>query len=311
MQDRLLRTVSAIYATVGHEASWNQALGELCRSVDAHGAMLTLEAPGGRVLDHHQHGFDETWLDDYARDWAARSPYLARFYTEPGNAGRFLASEELLPYEDWVATEMFNESARLMAVHHGAATFFATADCLRVRLSCVRDRIAGAFERDELRNLDHLVPHITQALRIGRAFPDPVADRLDALDERGTPAMVLGRDLTIIERNGAARRLLDTEPRLRREDDRLWLSDQGAERRVAQAARECCGDARRQRQILLPAEGDLLPLSLLVSRAPARPAAFDCEAGNRDLVLLTVVSRDRPRQLAARQLRELFDLTPA
>lgn len=314
MPDRILETISSIYETVDGQADWTVALGRLCRAVDAHGAMLTLEAPGGRVLDHHHYGFEESWLSAYTRDWAARSPYLEHLYSDPAHAGHFVASDALLSYDEWVNTEMFNESGRLQDVHHGAAAFFDTADALRVRLSCVRDRGAGAVERCELRDLDRLIPHMGQALRIGRAFPDPVADRLRSLDERETPALILGRDLAIIERNGAARELLEDEPRIGREDGRLCLADREVERLLAQAIRECCTDERRQRQILLRGEGERLPLSLLVSRAPQRPGAFDCDGtglASRELALLTVVRRDGPRTLSGAQLRELFDLTPA
>lgn len=314
MPDRLLDTIAAVYETIDRRSSWAHALGELCRAVDAHAAMLTLEAPGGHVLDHHQHGFDDGWLADYARDWAARSPYLDRFYDDPSHAGRFVASEDLLSYEDWVATEMFAESGRLQDIHHGVAAYFDTADALRVRLSCVRDRAAGPVERGDLDRLDCLLPHISQALRIGRAFPDPVADRLRVLDDRDTPAIVLGRDLAIVERNAAASALLEDEPRVGRRDGRLCIADREAARRVASAVDACCFDERWQQQVLLDASDEQLPLSLLISRAPRRFCAFGdaCPAEHgRSLALLTVVRRDRPQGLSGTQLRECFGLTPA
>ena len=99
--------LAAIYSTVDGSGSWSEALALLSEAFGAHGALLALEKPGEALLDYHQHGFDPAWIVDYATNWASKSPYIKRFYTTPGNAGRFVTSESILPYEHWVRSEMF------------------------------------------------------------------------------------------------------------------------------------------------------------------------------------------------------------
>ena len=179
--------LAAIYDTVDGSSSWASALEWLCEAFGAHGAMLALEEPGEQLIAHHQHGFDATWLDDYASNWATKSPYINRFYATPGNAGRFVTSESILPYEHWIRSEMFHESGRKAGVHHSVAAFFDASDGLKVRLSCVRDRIGRPFSSADVARLDQLIPHIAQALRLRDAFPEPLRERLNELQRRQTP----------------------------------------------------------------------------------------------------------------------------
>jgi DNA-binding CsgD family transcriptional regulator len=316
MDERLHYAIASIYATVDGATPWQAALRDLSRFADARGAMLTLEKPGSPVVDSHQYGFDADWIEAYGRDWAARSPYLSRLYeAERARNGRFLASEELLSYRDWIRTEMFNESGRYQDVHHGAAAFVDDADGFKVRLSFVRDASAGAFASDDVRILDSLVPHLRQALRLGHAFSDPLRERLRSLDAQQIPALVIDRALTLRGCNDEARALLEAGTALGLRDGHLDVAGEGRAQRLADCVREACTDRHGQRQLCLddgPLDAPLL--SLLVTRAPGRACALQAARRGDDgqqLALVTVIRRDRPRNLPGRLLRELFDLTPA
>ena len=312
MQAGVLDTIARVYDTVDGTGSWSRALGGLCATLDAHGALLALEAPGEQVVAHHQFGLDEAWVRSYARDWAFRSPYLERFYADPSLAGRFVASEQLLPYEEWLRCPMFLESCRDQDVHHSTAAAFDTVEGLKVRVSCVRDHRRGPVRREELDALDRLLPHIGQALRLRRPFPDPVAERLDALEARCTPALVVDPDGVIQACNDAAAALLAEDPRLRGRARQLSIRDPAAETELARALRECLADDRRQRQVRLPATDSSPPLALVVTRAPPRLGAVagDARGAESGSVLVTVIRRDGPGRLPTALLRELFGLTP-
>ena len=307
-----MAALAAIYDTVDSSRFWNSALEHLCDAFGAHGAMLALERPGEQIVDQHQYGFDPAWLDDYARNWAAKSPYLERFYTTPGNAGRFVTSESVLPYEHWIRSEMFHESGRTAGVHHGAAAFFDTADGMKVRLSCVRDRVRGPFTENEIRALDQLIPHIAQALRLRDAFPEPLSERLRELQKRQTSALVVDRALNIVAANDFAQALIESEFALDELSGRLSLTGANQEERLLRLVREVTEDPRRQRQMLVSSEAGP-PLALVATAAPCRGNCTTHEetGESRLLALLTIVQRDRPRTLSPELLRELFDFTPA
>ena len=305
--------LAAIYDTVDGSSSWASALEWLCEAFGAHGAMLALEEPGEQLIAHHQHGFDATWLDDCASNWATKSPYINRFYATPGNAGRFVTSESILPYEHWIRSEMFHESGRKAGVHHSVAAFFDASDGLKVRLSCVRDRIGGPFSSADVARLDQLIPHIAQALRLRDAFPEPLRERLNELQRRQTPGLVVDRSLNIIACNALAEERLEAEFALGDLSGRLSLTGANQEERLLRLVREVTEDARRQRHMLVSSETGP-PLALVAAAVPCRTRNQSAPEDGREsgaLALITIVQRDRPRALSQELLRELFDFTHA
>ena len=305
--------LAAIYDTVDGSGSWSAALAQLSEAFGAHGALLALEKPGEALLDYHQHGFDAAWIADYATNWASKSPYIKRFYTTPGNVGRFVTSESILPYEHWIRSEMFHESGRRAGVHHCVAAFFSTTDEMMVRLTCVRDRLRGPFSAPEVAALDQLVPHIAQALRLRDAFPEPLSQRLNDLQRRQTPALVVDRALNIIAANSLADVRLEAEFALGDLDGRLSLAGANQEERLLRLVREVTDDVRRQRHMLVSSEAGP-PLALVAAAVPCRGNRRIAPEEGRDtssLALITIVQRDRPRALSQELLRELFDFTPA
>lgn len=316
MMDRtdtsVLEAVSALYATLDGQTPWRVALGTLSRIFDARGAMLVLERGAQGVADLHQFGFEERWLEDYRTNWAARSPYLPRLYESPLRAGRFVASGELVPYEDWIASEMFEASGRAQDVHHGAATWFHATDGMTVRLSLTRDAARGPFRSADIERLDHLVPHLAQAVRLAHAFPDPLGDRLDACEAIGVAALIVDAELQVQQCNDAALRVLQGSPALAPRTDALTPADEAARASLAELVAQVT-NAGGQHQLRLADPDDRAPpLSLLLTRAPSRvPVLAGDERSRDERVLVTVVRRDGPDRLSRELLHALYQLTPA
>lgn len=244
---------------------------------------------------------------DYVREgWPAKTDRAARLFGAR-HAG-FLGDLDVYTREEMDQEPVFTQFLRPRGIGWGVATAIPVPTGEALVFDIERRIETGPVERDTVRRLDTLRPHLARAglLSARMAFERARAAVL-ALDLIGLPAAMLGHNLRITAANPRLAAIMPDVVQDRR--TRVALADANADALLGRALTALASPdhAGGVQSFPIPARQDQSPL--IVHLVPIRRAAHDVFAGASAILMVTpVVPAEVP---TSEVLQGLFDLTPA
>jgi DNA-binding CsgD family transcriptional regulator/PAS domain-containing protein len=256
---------------------------------------------------------DPAALRDYYGAFAGNNPLMRRNDIEKLRAASSLSvltDRSVLPKEEFVRTEFYNEFSRPNGMHSALMIAILARDESAATVNIMRPQGADDFDTQDVQIGEYLRPHLGRAFEISLRLTE-AGNRYDALQEfldRSAHAVfLLDADGRICGANRAANQLLAKNIGLSATSRALKASTAETTRRldalIASVMREGRGGS-----MSLPRKGEGKPLSALIAPVgKAGAALFD--VGPRALLCVS----DPAATVAppAQGLRELFNLTQA
>ncbi len=306
--DRLLGT---LYDAVLAPEGFQPFIRQLAECLGLKGVCLLVRHAEGRdATGLWLHGVEPHWMESYALTYG-REDILAA-HLEQAPIGQFYASNldlgepgrfgESRFYREWVQPQGVAFAAACVVMREGA---WLTQVFLQ------RSPAQGPFLREELAQLDRLVPHWQRAVQMRqrlvglRAGQDLLAASLDAI---AMPTLLFDEVGRIVHHNRGAAALLGTGATLARVDDRLMATTPAATRtvhlQISNAVRAHREGHAAATSIVLVERAGRLPLTLMT--LPLRGAG---DQAMRSGALMFMFDPESAPVVTADLVRRLFDLS--
>lgn len=238
MTDEEERFLDALYLGVRDGSAFDQALELLCGLFDvASAALIDFDAARPDVSAQAAVGlFSGDTVRRYERDFAALDPAPPAFMTRP--AGTAIPTYRMLPEETKRPGMFFSEFFRPVGLEECLGGTLATTNgrFAMVGLHRAPDRVA--FDDRDIAKLESLMPHLSRALQLRRAFL--ALDRrnaalAEACDRAAAGYVGVDPEGRILFANEAARRLSSRDDGLGLDrNGRLYAARREANQRLAE-----------------------------------------------------------------------------
>lgn len=315
-----LEDVSAVIGDIHDagmgETEWLAALQRIEGLFDAGKATLWMQAPSGDFRDVRSPERNT----DIARDYAEHFGRLdtLRPAVMRASVGTILTNDMVVPPSEFVRTEFYNDFASRYDIH----------GCMQARVfdgpgwdgyvAIARSHRSGTFERDDVRLLHLLLPHLRRAMQTRFRLASAGIQHdfvLEALDRLSHGVLIVDAQARVVYANSAAEAIL-------RKGDGLAVEATSRKLRGATSGRTSALHrlvARAADRGGTLAEGDgsgalrldrLTGTPLLLSVAPMRAEAA-WNVSPRPAALLLIGAPEDGTPSPPVHLRALYDLTPA
>lgn len=312
MPMQYLDAVDACYGALEPGGSFDTLIRALGDVVGAEaGDLVAEDTLTGEIRTFGSYGFDPVYRDLYDSEYLGANPWVAAL--EEGPRDRLRTDiEDRCGYRrtayfgDWVRPQGFERSvgARLSALPGQT-----------VWVGFVRGTGDRAFSGAGVGVLDALVPHLNRVVRLADRYGAAAAAGTSPVAGGTEPALLIGPDRRIIERNAAAEGAIDGDRLCRTRDDRLALGNRGDDALFRRALAAVVSGMDPEAQVAPPEglvclahgrDGDVIALKLLPH------SLVDPHLGTVRRVALVLVSDWRPEPLGPdlRPLALEFGLTP-
>lgn len=264
---------------------------------------------GGVVYDDG--GIAASYRDEYFRSFIKLDPtFVAQYYARLGEP---MATEDFLPYDEFVTSRFYREWARPQELVDFVAVALEKSATSVAMFGVFRHERHGLVDEPMRARLRLVAPHVQRAVEVGRLIERQavaIADLAAAFDGIGTAILMLDAHGGVRHANLAAHALLDRGTVLRVEHNRLG----GATPEIARLVSALIGAG--DDDLALGRAGIAVPLGrdngvdLVVS---ALPLAGGRRAGSgRGATLALLISLARPPGLPAppELLARRYGLTP-
>lgn len=139
-----------------------------------------------------------------------------------------MATEDLIPYGEFVETRFYQEWARPQGLAYGVSTVLDKAAASAALFGVFRHESDGAIDMDTRRRMRLVVPHIRRATLVGRAIDlgkAEAATLADTLDGISAGVFLIDASGHMLDANVAGHRIIAKGDVLRRVDGRLAAND--------------------------------------------------------------------------------------
>lgn len=223
--------------------------------------------------------------------------------------------EALVPEEELVRTEYYNDYMKPQNVHYSLGVAFHFVEGFHIHLGAVRSRRAGGFGPAEREIAEALAPHVGQAVRL-RARLARERCRVQALEEvaDALPFGVLHLDAKgkVLEANRRGAEILRASDGLKTVDGRLeadtWVDSRALSLLIGSAAKPAAGVKPGGAARISRPSG---ARPYVVNVFPLNPARLPGSGPECPAVILLISDPSGMPADAAGRLREVFGLTPA
>ena len=323
--DPILPIIERIYAATAEEAVWEEVAVALRDAVGASGAMLlAISGPEAALESLHGATMDPAAIRDYADYFHRIDPLLHSPALDRRSPLVITRSEALLPHEEYLRSEFYNDYARIFGVARVVGATGVLDAGSEFRFALHRPQHREAFRQQDMAVLNVTLPHLRRGLQIREqlrsANPSLSSRMLDALP---VAALVIDTTLAVRYANAPAASLCTPEAgiRLARDGSRpgaplaLRLAGSSEMARLTVLVRSVAlhggpGGAFRLRS---SPDGRQRSVAVLVSPLPSglqagMPSAAPGRAPGLALVILRPLDNTLP---PASMLQDLFGLTQA
>ena len=227
---------------------------------------------------------------------------------------RVLIDEDLLPKEEFVRSEFYNDFMRPLDMHSVMMIRLAIHQGDIFAISVSRAKPHGRFRPQELAAIRRLHPHLLRSFTLGRKFSatrDEAQNLSEALNTLQHPVIMVGEGGLVRYVNAAAEALLARRDELAIRHGRLSVGDAGEGRRLDRLvglALSADPILRNSGSMTIGGSELRLPLSVMVS--PLR-SARDSVLGGGASVMVAVTDLEAGIDVDHNKLRDIFGLTPA
>jgi DNA-binding CsgD family transcriptional regulator len=312
--DCLSHFIDELYDAAVDPALWPAVAGKLARLFDSESCMLLMayERGGSKFLGVTDNIRGDVW-DDYQNYYYAHDEWVSGGLGRPGQA---VLGHEIAPPEWFRNSEFLNELAVRADIHSLVGTVLPLGGDRSIVVGIHRPKHQLAFDRQDARRLDMLIPHLKRAVQLAVRLSDAGLDHqaaLDGLERTHSATIVVDGNGAILFATRRAEAILRRAEGLHAFNGRLCGTDRKTATRLAALVREAASaiagtpDATRCGGIAIERGEDRLPLTILV--APFRPKRAGFGA---PLPAALVFIRDpETTGMAVGVLKDLFGLTPA
>lgn len=277
---KLLEAIELIYGASTCPAQWTSVLDFLEEYLSLMCCQLTMVS-NQTNLDRYfsSKNNPEFAFEAYRDHFINVDPFVIPALSSPDSV--IYTREELVPTEQWLKTEYYNDFANPSDVTDGMFVVFGREGNEYCSLSTWRDQHLSEFSKHDVKKLEPLVPHLRRSVEISRklntlrAERDATADGLDTLtcgavffDSRGqiiamnraAQDLVAANDGLLIDREGLRCRSLTA-------NDTMW-------RLIGEATKTNLGnEASAAGNFAVPRFSGKRPLTGLVAPLPHRSNA--------------------------------------
>jgi DNA-binding CsgD family transcriptional regulator len=306
--------VGSIYDAVLDRELWPQALLHIREfAIGQCATIFTKDVAshtGGVVYDDG--GIAASYREGYFRSYVRLDPtFVAQYYSKIGEP---MATEDFLPYDEFVASRFYREWAEPQELVDFAAVALEKSATSIAMFGVFRHRRHGLVDQSMRDRLRLVAPHVRRAVEIGRLIDrqqTKVTDLAAAFDGLASAVVLVDAGGGLRHANLAAHSLIDRGTILRVEHNRLT----GATPEVSKLLSSLYGAGRSD--LDLERNGINVPLGrdgdneLVLS---ALPLSGGRRAGSsRGAALALLVSPARPSQTLAppELIARRYNLTPA
>lgn len=321
-EDRLHEIISLVYEAAIDSALWPSVMESLAHSLNS--AAITMYthdfnasgvAAGCQGEVFRTVGFDPAFVASYAKHYAHANVWAQNEMALP--EGMVVTSEMLYPQTELPSTEFYGDWLRPQNLQHALGGVIAKSGSLAVKFSALRSSRLGRYTAQEMDFYRRLLPHIKKACQINQrlmheramqTLPSVAANQWAACSTH-LGILTLSASGQVLAANPRGESLLREGSRLRLHGGRLQASQPNDTSRLMAALKQTL-DTRSPAHIKLSGKGEHEHCCITLMPAPANDIWTILE--HRSLVLCLVTESDSLRRVAsARQLMDLFSLTPA
>jgi len=214
--------ISRIYDAALDPALWSEALAGICEFTNGSAAALLSIGGSGTTLFHH--GVEPPYAKAYSEAYSKLAPAaMTRFAV-----GRLVSASDLLPYNEFLKTQFYQEWLRPQGVVDGAIVLLekSATDCMF--FGVLRGKSAGMVDDEMRRRMALIIPHIQRATLIGTAIElkqHEAATFADTLDGLSMGLCLVDEAGRILHANAAGHAILGAGDVLRSVGGRLAACD--------------------------------------------------------------------------------------
>ncbi len=315
--------VATLYEAASDPEQWERFLDNFYRAMDGTHGALTAVAAKPECTKVVLQGYSDSEVRAYA-DYYSQCDVVVRagLDTMKRQSQWIGPLEEILPYRELEASEIYNDHYRQMDMHYASCLMIGeTGPYAALGLAAWRPRSSGPFRPEQLHLTELLAPHLKQAFQLHANLTSLRVEREafhSTLDATAAAVLALRSDGRILTASLPAEAMLSRKEVLRRHDGRLHAVDP-ERNRILQHLIDCAarvGDLKLGDpagtlvqpggSLLLPMAGK--PLALQVRVLPARSSR--ALTGVNPAVLVFIADPGAVPPSRARILQELYRLTP-
>ena len=309
-EDKARDVILLAYDAALGRTSWTTALAAIADLFMATGiTLLAQNVRGSRATVLGASGFESVALRNYEQYYRARNVILAsgQHLLLPGVVR---TTEMMVPEQTLLKSEYYNDFLQPLDVRHHLSTTLQREGDDAVHLTFFRPKSAGVDQSEEMRLLQHVVPHLERALQIHQrlAVAEQHAQGMtQAVERSGRGVALLDRSGRVIFVNSSLEKMIGTSDGLMLNKAGFASTAREATRRlqaaIAEALRGGSGGS-----LAIPRTTGAAPYAVVVSAVPAphRELLFSDAA-----VIIIVSDPSSAPAVDLKVLRETFGLTPA
>jgi DNA-binding CsgD family transcriptional regulator len=310
---RLSDFIDDLYDAAVDPALWPAVAGKLARLFDSESCMLLMaySRGGSKFLGVTDNIRGEVW-EDYQNYYYAHDQWIAGGLSRPGQA---VLGHEIAPADWFRNSEFLNELAVRAGIHSLVGAALPLGGDRSAVVGIHRPKHQLAFDHQDARRLDTLIPHLKRAIQLTVRLADAGLDHqaaLDGLERTHSATIVVDGNGMILFATCLAEAILQHGEGLQVLGGRLSSADRPAAARLALLIRSAAAatgppGATRCGGLAIERGEDRLPLTVLVAPFRPRQAGF----GAPLLAALVFVRDPETSSLAIDVLKDLFGLTRA
>jgi DNA-binding CsgD family transcriptional regulator len=219
-------------------------------------------------------GVAKKWLESYSLDYAREDMLAQHIMTSP--IAHFYASNLDVPDSDRFAeTRFYNEWIVPQGVAYAAGAVVLQEGAWLTQLILQRGPLNPPFAREEMDQLNQLVPHLQRALQMRQRFAELQLGQnflAGGLDVLAMPTLLFNEYGLVAHYNRSAALLLNDRSSLRLDDGHLQTQDSATTRKlsleITNAIRASRGRGSDLNSVVLLKRADHLPLMLMIAPLP-------------------------------------------
>ncbi len=315
--------VETLYEAASDPEQWERFLGDFYRAMDGTRGALTAVAAKPEFTKIVLQGYTDSEVRAYSDYYSQHDVVVGAGLQRVEQQSQWIGPlEEILPYRELEASEIYNDHYRVMDMYYASCVMVgATGPYSALGLAAWRPKSGGPFRPDQLHLVEILAPHLKQAFRLHASLTALRGESEAfqyALETTAVAVVALRADGRILAASSPAEAMLNRKQVLLRREGKLRAAnperDRTLQHLIACAARtggmdlgDSCGTlVRPGGSLLLPVAGK--PLALQVQVLPARSSGE--LTGENPAVLVFIADPAAAPPNRACIARELYNLTP-
>jgi DNA-binding CsgD family transcriptional regulator len=307
--------VEALYDAALDPTHWPRLAPMFARAFDAESsAIFQLNlAQGSAALLGITGNFDAKAMSEYEAYYHQKD--LWAISMSKSATGRAMLGTEIVGEADFLNSEIYNCFAKRIEMFWSVASVMPLEKQFMGAIGVHRPHGARAFEADDKRHLDMVLPHLSRAMLLQRRLQGLTQDHrlvLDALEKLSVGMIAVDAQATVLFANQTAERLLRAGLGLTCRQGCLGTTDPSKEyelrRLIQQAGLASLGKPSEAGGVLALPRPEGRPLSLQV--CPLRPHALTLGPSVPAALLIFSDPNTSP-STSTQALIELYGLTPA